>query len=166
MKEIDNKPYFVGKDVAEILGYTNSRKAPSDHCRGVTKRDTLTNGGIQSLSYISEGDVYRLIVHSKLPSAQRFERWVFDEMLSSIHKYGAYMTLETIEAIADNLDLLIQLAQNPKAEREKSLQLEAKIQADVGKVQFAEAVTDSGIVILIGELAKILKRNEVDIGQN
>lgn len=82
---------FCGSDVAKALGYANSRKALIDHCKGVTKRDTLTSGGTQSLSYIPEGDVYRLITHSKLPSAERFETWVFDEVLPIIRKTGGYV---------------------------------------------------------------------------
>ena len=82
---------FCGSDVAKALGYANSRKALIDHCKGVTKRDTLTSGGTQSLSYIPEGDVYRLMTHSKLPSAERFETWVFDEVLPIIRKTGGYV---------------------------------------------------------------------------
>lgn len=72
---------FCGVDVAKALGYSNTRDALSRHCKGVVKCDTPTNGGIQSLGFISEGNVYRLIVHSKLPGAERFEKWVFDEVL-------------------------------------------------------------------------------------
>ena len=86
MTEIDGKPYFVATDVATALGYTNPRKAVNDHCKGVTKRDTPTSSGVQSMSYINEGDLYRLIMKSKLPSAEKFERWVMDEVLPSIRK--------------------------------------------------------------------------------
>lgn len=89
--EIDGKPYFVGKDVANALGYSNPRDALRRHCKGVVKRDTLTDGGMQQLSFLPEGDVYRLIVHSKLPSAERFESWVFDDVLPSIRKTGGYV---------------------------------------------------------------------------
>ena len=90
MTEIDGKPYFVATDVATALGYTNPRKAVNDHCKGVTKRDTPTSSGVQSMSYINEGDLYRLIMKSKLPSAEKFERWVMDEVLPSIRKTGSY----------------------------------------------------------------------------
>lgn len=86
--EENGKYLFCGLDMAKALGYSNSRKALIDHCKGVTKRDTPTAGGTQQLSFIPEGDVYRLIVHSKLPSAERFERWVFDEVLPSIRSMG------------------------------------------------------------------------------
>lgn len=77
--QIEGKPYFVATDVATALGYSNPRKAIKDHCKGVTKRDTPTSSGTQSMSYINEGDLYRLIMKSKLPSAERFESWVMDE---------------------------------------------------------------------------------------
>lgn len=90
MTEIDGKPYFVATDVATALGYINPRKAVNDHCKGVTKRDTPTSSGVQQMSYINEGDLYRLIMKSKLPSAEKFESWVMDEVLPSIRKTGSY----------------------------------------------------------------------------
>ena len=102
--EIDGKPYFVGTDVAKALGYTNPRDAVSRHCKGVVKRDTPTSSGIQSMSYINEGDLYRLIMKSKLPSAEKFESWVMDEVLPTIRKTGSYQkpltTVEQIQVIA------------------------------------------------------------------
>ena len=86
MTEIDGKPYFVAADVATALGYATPRDAVSRHCKGVVKRDTPTSSGVQSMSYINEGDLYRLIMKSKLPSAEKFERWVMDEVLPSIRK--------------------------------------------------------------------------------
>ena len=88
--EIDGKPYFVASDVASALGYSNPRKAIIDHCKGVTKRDTPTSSGVQQMSYINEGDMYRLIMKSKLPSAEKFESWVMDEVLPQIRKTGSY----------------------------------------------------------------------------
>lgn len=102
--EIDGKPYFVGTDVAKALGYSNPRKAILDHCKGVTKRDTPTSSGVQLMSYINEGDLYRLIMKSKLPSAEKFESWVMDEVLPTIRKTGSYQkpltTVEQIQVIA------------------------------------------------------------------
>ena len=102
--EIDGKPYFVGTDVAKALGYNNPRDAVSRHCKGVVKRDTPTASGIQSMSYINEGDLYRLIMKSKLPSAEKFESWVMDEVLPTIRKTGSYQkpltTVEQIQVIA------------------------------------------------------------------
>lgn len=98
--EIDGKPYFVGTDVAKALGYSNPRDAVSRHCKGVVKRDTPTSSGIQSMSYINEGDLYRLIMKSKLPSAEKFESWVMDEVLPTIRKTGSYQKpLTTVEQI-------------------------------------------------------------------
>lgn len=90
--EIDGKPYFVASDVAKALGYINPSKAINDHCKGVTKRYTLTNGGKQQMNIIPEGDLYRLMTHSKLPSAEQFESWVFDEVLPTLRKAGTYET--------------------------------------------------------------------------
>lgn len=95
--EIDGKPYFVGTDVAKALGYNNPRDAVSRHCKGVVKRDTPTSSGIQSMSYINEGDLYRLIMKSKLPSAEKFESWVMDEVLPAIRKTGSYQKPMTLE---------------------------------------------------------------------
>lgn len=102
--EIDGKPYFVATDVASALGYVNPRKAVNDHCKGVTKRDTPTSSGVQHMSYINEGDLYRLIMKSKLPSAEKFESWVMDEVLPTIRKTGGYRkpmsTAEQIKLLA------------------------------------------------------------------
>ena len=89
--EDGGKILFCGSDCAKALGYTNPSKALGDHCKGVTKRYTLTAGGKQAVSFIPEGDLYRLITHSKLPAAEKFESWVFDEVLPSIRKHGGYI---------------------------------------------------------------------------
>lgn len=89
--EDDGTPWFVGKDVCDLLGYTNSSKAMGDHCKGVTKRYPLqTAGGVQELRVLSEGDTLRLIVNSTMPAAQEFEAWVFDDVLPTIRKTGGY----------------------------------------------------------------------------
>ena len=108
--EKDGKIYFCGKDIAEALGYSDTAKAIRTHCKGVDEIATPTNGGIQSLKYIPEGDVYRLIVHSKLPSAEKFERWLFDEVLPEIREHGAYLSDEVIERTLSDMDYLISLA--------------------------------------------------------
>ena len=123
----DGKYLFCGADVAKALGYARPGKAVIDHCKGVLKRDTLTNGGIQSLSYISEGDVYRLIVHSKLPSAERFEQWVYDEVLPSIRKHGAYMTDSLLEQAANNADVAAQVAKALYEERSLNKKLAGQL---------------------------------------
>lgn len=88
--EIDGKPYFMASDVAKALGYTNPNKAINDHCRAITKRSTPISGKMQDVNFIGEGDMYRLITHSKLESAERFESWVFDEVLPTLRKTGRY----------------------------------------------------------------------------
>lgn len=98
----EGKVLFCGADVAKALGYSNARDALLRHCKekGVVKCDTLTKGGMQTLTYINEGNVYRLITHSKLPDAERFESWVFDEVLPSIRKTGSYGEINLEELIA------------------------------------------------------------------
>jgi len=89
--EIDGEAWFVGKDIAEALGYTNPSKAMSDHCKGVTKRYPLkTDGGLQEMRLINEPDLFRLIVNCQLPAAEQFEQWVFEEVLPTIRKTGGY----------------------------------------------------------------------------
>ena len=101
--EIDGKPYFVGTDVAKALGYNNPRDAVSRHYKGVVKHDTPTSSGVQLMSYINEGDLYRLIMKSKLPSAEKFESWVMDEVLPTIRKTGSYKPM----TIAEQIQLLV-----------------------------------------------------------
>lgn len=167
LETAEGKILFCGADVAKALGYSNSRKALADHCKekGVTKCDTLTNGGIQALTYIDEGNVYRLITHSKLPNAERFESWVFDEVLPTIRKHGAYMTPDTLQKALCNPDFIVRLATELKDTQAHVKHLETKIDNDKPKVIFAEAVSTSETSILIGDLAKIIKQNGVDIGQ-
>ena len=86
----DGKPLFCGADACKALGYKNQSKALNDHCKGVTKRYIPTSGGKQQANLLPEGDLYRLITHSMLPSAEKFERWVFDEVLPAIRKNGMY----------------------------------------------------------------------------
>ncbi len=88
--EIDGKPYFVANDVARALGYATPKDAVTRHCKGALKRRYLTEGGRQEMKMIPEGDMYRLITHSKLESAERFEAWVFDEVLPTLRKTGSY----------------------------------------------------------------------------
>lgn len=162
--EINNEPWFAGKDVADALGYSNSRKAIIDHVheddKGVTKCDTPS--GRQDMTVINESGLYALIFGSKLPSAKKFKHWVTSEVLPSVRRHGMYAKEELI----NNPDLLIQVAQELKAEKEKNNLLHQKIVQDKPKVLFADAVSVSETAILIGELAKILKQNGVNIGQN
>ena len=88
--EEGGKVLFCGKDVAKALGYSNTQDALSRHCKGVVKRDTLTPGGMQAVAFIPEGDIYRLAAKSELPGADKFESWIFDEVLPAIRKHGEY----------------------------------------------------------------------------
>ena len=121
---IDGKPYFCARDIATALGYAKPRNAVATHCKGALKRGVLTEGGNQEMTFIPEGDIYRLIIRSKLPSAEKFESWVFDEVLPQIRKHGAYMTENTIEKALTSPDFLIQLATQLKEEREQKKKLE------------------------------------------
>lgn len=151
---------FCGSDVANALGYARPNDAVSAHCRSTVKRRIATAQGNEAeMSFIPEGDVYRLITHSKLPAAERFERWVFDEVLPTVRQTGAYMTPETIEKVLLNPDTIITLATQIK-------ELQAKVEQDKPKVLFADAVTASHTSILIGDLAKLIRQNGFEIGQN
>jgi len=163
---IDGKEFFPATDCAKALGYTNPRKAIIDHCKGVTKRDALTDGGIQTINFIPEGDLYRLIVRSQLPAAERFERWVFDEVLPAIRRHGMYATPDTVEAMLADPDTMIRTLTALKEERAARVALEAKAEADAPKVLFADSVAASKQSILVGELATLLRQNGIQIGQN
>ena len=123
--EIEGKPYFVGKDVANALGYSNPRDAILRHCKGVVKHDNFKEGG-QLIALITEGDMYRLITHSKLESAERFEDWVFDEVLPAIRKHGIYATDNVIDNILNNPDFGIQLLTKLKEERTARMEAERR----------------------------------------
>lgn len=165
---IENEPWFVGKDVADVLGYSNSRDALSKHVdqedKGVANCDTL--GGKQELTVINESGLYSLVMGSKLPSAKKFKRWVTAEVLPAIRKHGAYMTSETIEKVLSDPDTIIKIATQLKEEQAKRMLLEVKVEEQKPKVLFADAVATSKTSILVGEMAKILKQNGIDIGQN
>lgn len=159
----DGRVLFCGSDVARALGYSNTRDAISKHCKGVVKRDTLTNGGEQETSFIPEGDVYRLIIRSKLPSAQRFERWVFDEVLPTLRQTGSYVLQRPDSYMIDDP---IERAKRWIEEAQERLALQAKVEADAPKVLFADAVATSKDSCLVGQLAKVLRQNGYNIGQN
>ena len=164
---IDNEPYFVGKDVAEILGYSNPRKAMIDHVdaedKGVTKCDTL--GGTQEMTIINESGLYSLILSSKLPKAKEFKRWVTSEVLPTIRKTGGYVnnTAQFVDSYFGQLNLEQKHALTLMFDESKRMSEQLKEQAP--KVLFANAVETAHTSILIGDLAKIIKQNGVDIGQ-
>ena len=146
----NGNPLFCGNDVAQVLGYANPAKAVIDHCKGFPFWKPLeTAGGIQRVRFISEGDMYRLITSSKLPAAERFEKWVYDEVLPSIRKHGAYMTQQTLDKALTSPDFLIQLATKLKEEQEKVKELEPKAKAldDFTNVEDRLLVRDAAKVL-------------------
>ena len=166
--EKDGEPWFVGKDVAAVLGYSNTRDALAKHVDDEDKNTVVIRDGIQgnpNTIVINESGLYSLVLSSKLPNAKKFKRWVTSEVLPSIRKHGAYMTDQTLEQALTSPDFLIQLATQLKEEKEQRKQLEAKVEQDKPKVLFADSVSASKSSILVGELAKILKQNGVDTGQ-
>lgn len=108
--EENGKVLFCGTDVAKALGYKRPNDAITAHCRATVKRSSPISGKMQEINFIPEGDVYRLITHSKLPTAEEFERWVFDEVLPSIRKHGAYITEPVIQQVLKNPETVYQLA--------------------------------------------------------
>ena len=165
--EIDDEPYFVGKDVAEILGYSNPRDALSKHVdaedKGVANCDTLS--GAQKMTIINESGLYSLILSSKLPKAKEFKRWVTAEVLPAIRKTGGYVndTAQFVESYFGQLDPSQKHALTMMFDESKRMSAQLKEQAP--KVLFANAVETAHNSILIGDLAKIIRQNGVDIGQ-
>lgn len=123
--EINGKPYFMASDVAKGLGYARPNDAVNQHCRATVKYSIPISGKMQEVNFIPEGDLYRLISHSKLPEAEQYESWIFDEVLPCIRKYGAYMTPETLEAAILNPDMMIRLCTALKDEQDKNKALQA-----------------------------------------
>lgn len=172
--EVEGVPYFVGKDVAEILGYSNTRDALARHVDDEDKADVVIHDGSQNrtMAVINESGVYALAFSSKLPKAKEFKRWVTSEILPTIRKHGAYMTDSVIEQALTSPDFLIQLATQLKEEKEKSARLESTVnkqnellERSKPLVCFANCVKTADTSILVGELAKILRQNGVEIGQ-
>ena len=163
--KIDDEPYFVGKDVAKILGYKNTKDALAKH---VDVEDKLgsqiaTSGQRREMTVINESGLYSLILSSKMPNARKFKHWVTSEVLPAIRKHGAYMTDEKAFDVVNNKDGLASLLQQAADQlRAKDIQIE-KMKP---KALFADSVATSKTTILVGELAKILRGNGINIGAN
>jgi prophage antirepressor-like protein len=170
--EIDGKPYFVGSDVAKALGYTNPQKAIRDHCKGITKRSGVcqttnqygvtTNQAVE-MSYITEGDIYRLAARSHLPGAEKFESWIFDEVIVSVANHGAYATPQTVEQMISDPDFAIKLLQSIKEEQiQRALLVREKYELAQQnaimqpKAELMDKIMDTDQKIDIGQAAKIL----------
>ena len=163
--KVDDEPRFVAKDVAKILGYSRTADAVRTHVDPEDKGvgEIQTPGGKQKLQIINESGLYSLILSSKMPNAKRFKRWVTSEVLPAIRKHGAYMTDEKAFDVVNNKDGLASLLQQAADQlRAKDIQIE-KMKP---KALFADSVATSKTTILVGELAKILRGNGINIGAN
>ena len=168
------EPIFCAADICRALGYSNGRKAISDHCDegDVTKRDTPTSSGVQSMTFVNESGMYSLIFGSKLESAKQFKKWVTSDVLPSIRKHGMYATEATVESMLndpENAILMLQAYQRERKERLAAQQqvekLEAQAIEDKPKIIYADAVKGSTSSCLIGELAKMIAQNGYPIGE-
>lgn len=158
----DNKELFEATASALILGYSNPYKAIGDHCKrdGVTKREVIDSlGRKQMKNFITEGNLYRLITHSKLPNAEKVEKWIFEEVLPSIRKNGGYIANQENLSNEELLAKAVLVAQNTIAEKNRMLEEQKP------KVLFAEGVTSNKGCILVDEMAKILKQSGYDTGE-
>ena len=181
----NNKEYIEAIEVATILGYSNPRDAINRHCDkdgvvfsdvGVVtgfRKDNSQAFQVVTKKFIDEGNLYRLIIKSKLPSAKRFEKWIMDEVLPSLRKHGAYMSEEVINKTLDDPDFIIEMATKLKYEREqrrllqeKAEHLEASITIDKPYTNFGKSIATSSDAITIGQFAKVLNNNNINIGRN
>lgn len=164
---INGEPWLVGKDVAEALGYSNTRDALDRHV-ATEDKNTVANPdgkrGNPNMTIINESGLYALVLSSKLPTARRYKHWVTSEVLPSIRKHGLYATAETAERLLSDPDFVIRLFTEIKAEKEMRQKLEAEAAANAPKVLFADSVEASKTSILVFDLAKLIRQNGVDIG--
>ena len=166
---IKNQPWFVGKDIAEILGYSNPQKAVRDHVdtddKGMNEIDTP--GGKQNMATINESGLYSLILGSKLPTAKKFKHWVTSEVLPQINHTGGYIPSSENDSEEDIMAKALLIAHRKIKLNNKTIaEKERQLQDQKPKVLFADSVQASTTSILVGELAKILKQNRIEIGQN
>lgn len=159
-------PLFCASDICRALGYTNGRKAVADHCDegDVTKRDTLTSGGSQIMTFVNESGLYSLIFGSKLESAKQFKKWVTSEVLPAIRRTGSYAVQNMSRK--ELALMIIQQEEEMEVLRLENLHQELKLEEQKPKVVFADAIVGSRSSCLIGELAKIITQNGYEIGQN
>ncbi len=164
----NGEPWFVGKDVADILGYKDTVNALKAHVDDEDKDrwQITTQFGDKEATVINESGLYSLVFASKLPAAKQFKHWVTSEVLPTLRKHQVYATPEMAEKIINDPDVMIRVLQEIKTERERRIAAEEKTRADAPKVLFADSVAQAESDILIGELAKLLKQNGVETGQN
>lgn len=161
----DGEPRWVASDVAKVLGYRDA-STMSRNIRGRHKGTQIvcTPGGKQNVTVITEPGLYEAVLKSRVPAAVEFQDWVTDEVLPSIRKRGGYLTPEATEAALTDPDFIIRLATELKEERAKRAELAAENETMKPKALFADAVSTSKSEILVGELAKILRGNGVEVG--
>lgn len=161
--EMAGEPWFVGKDVAEILGYSKARNAIAAHVDNSDKALAPIQGGCstgtQNTTIINESGIYSLVLSSKLPSAQKFKHWVTSEVIPSIRKHGGYIAGQNEMSDMELLSRALLLVKNQLDDRNR------QIEEMQPKVIFADAVETSSTSVLIGDFAKLLKQNGIDIGQ-
>jgi anti-repressor protein len=167
----DEQLWFVAQDISKILDYSETsvmlRRLDIDETMKIVPTEIVgTNSMAREVTVINESGLYNAVLGSKKPEARKFKKWVTSEVLPDIRKHGAYMTDDSIEKALTDPDFLIQLATNLKEEKLKRLDAEKRIEIDRPKVIFADALEISDNTILVGELAKLLKQNGIDIGQN
>lgn len=152
----EGKEWFPAIQVAEILGYANPRDAISRHTKnkGVVNHDVLSNGGVQRKKFIDEGNLYRLITRSKLPQADEFEEWVFEDVLPSIRKHGLYATDNVIENTLNNPDYIINILTEYKKEKEHNLLLQQQVGELKPKADYYDQILKSKKLITVNAIAK------------
>ena len=153
---INDEPYFVGKDVATAIGYRNTKDAINKHVKSKYRRESrfATPSGTQTMTVISEPGIYKLAGQSKLPTAEPFQDWIYEEVLPSIRKHGAYMTDEKIEEALLNPDTIINLATQLKNEREGRLIAEQQVKEFQPKVSYYDKVLSNDALMTISLIAK------------
>lgn len=172
--EIEGKLYAVANDVAKALGYSDCPKAIRTHCKGVAKTSIPTNGGLQEARIIPEGDIYRLIVRSKLPQAEQFEKWVFDEVIPAIRQTGGYIPVSQEDSEMEILSKAFLIAQKTietqklrlEEETNKRMIAEQTIEENRPLVEFAEQIASSSDSIDIGAFAKLVNSENINLGRN
>jgi anti-repressor protein len=163
----NDEVWFVAKDVCEALNLGNSREAISkldNDEKGAEKVDTL--GGLQQMSIINESGLYTLVIRSNMPKAKEFRKWVTSDVIPSIRKNGMYATPQTVDQMLNDPDAMISILQQIKRERENNTKLQTQIEQQKPRVLFSRCVEGSDSSILIGDLAKLIAQNNVDVGQN
>lgn len=173
--EIDSKPYAVASDIAKALGYAKPNNAINTHCKYTLKRGIVTKqGNMSEMVLIPEGDIYRLIVRSKLPQAEQFEKWVFDEVIPAIRQTGGYIPVSQEDSEMEILSKAFLIAQKTietqklrlEEETNKRMIAEQTIEENRPLVEFAEQIASSSDSIDIGAFAKLVNSENINLGRN